>query len=1154
MTLALIGLAVSLLAAGCGAGPAGVAGVEQVTSALVSSASLQLKVLTNSCGANQMQDFFQVVNTGTTAVKLSDIKIKYWADDTSGQALVPHVSTGGCASGGNGSPSCLHQVTGVTAIPTSFSPACGPDPTHQANWEITISDTDSTTLAAGATWNGIQTAVNLANFSNFTPGTGKWFSPCLAGSSYASDPHFALYYQGTLVFANGISAPACRSQGLQPVTGHLTPDILATPIIGPMPQTTVLHLGIGLPLPNPAAVDAQIAQVTDPTSPLYRHYLSVDDFTAGYGPSTSDHNNVIAWAQAKGLTVEHTYPNRRQVNVSGTVAAIEKALNVNMIFRRRPDGTTFWAPDREPSLDLAPPTVVSYINQLQNFFVPKRANGSAVDGSLLGSDYRRAYVPCLTSTANGAGQSIGLFGGDGFSLGSITSYAAAAGFNAPPVRAIHSDPNVVACRPGDHYCRDGSLCTGTCPSTYPCPASLLCGSNVACVAGGTCNDDNTVCGVSGCPADSGCATTGSVCPSTISGLDSAGSLEIHLDIEMAMSMAPGVTEIRVFQGANLFQDMATTTPLSFQLSSSWYFGPIDPIMRDAFREYQLQGQSFSLASGDFGPIKDPMSGANIDGLTLVGGTELVMNGNGNSYSSETAWGSSTGWIADGAGNAALSTPIPSYQTGIDMTAVGGSNLYRNAPDVSLPADHVYVVFPGGTGPIGGTSCASPMWAGFMALVNQQNQTNGLGPVGFANPVLYAMSGVPATYANDFNDILSDQTTGTAGITYKAFPGYDLTTGLGSPKCGMVKQLSSSSPAPNLGVGVGTEHACAIRSNHSVSCWGNNDFGQIGNTKATNPQLTPIAVSGLPRRVSALAAGGAHTCALLSDKTVWCWGSNGNGQLGTAGAASPSLATQIKSLSGVTAIASGSSHSCAILGDQTVQCWGENANGQLGNNSTMDSPSPVPVTGLTGVTSIAAGEFFNCAVSGADAHVSCWGLKFDVGNANPSDFQLTPTPVTLSSGAALSGVTAVAAGADHACALMQDSSVQCWGDNFYGEIGNLSDSPLIQFPTAVNSSCLSSTPMTGVARLALGWTHSCAVFTDGTASCWGSDTGGELGDGMTVSRECAEPVSSLTGLTAIAATNSMSCALSPTGVSCWGDGILGDGSFTGRDIPSTVRFF
>ena len=127
------------LAGGSSCRNAGSAGAEvEVVSALVSTASLQLKVLTNSCGANQIQDFFQVTNSGTAAVKLSDIKIKLWADDTSGQGLVPHVATGGCASGPSGSPSCAHQVAGVTATPTSFSPACGPDATHQANWEITL--------------------------------------------------------------------------------------------------------------------------------------------------------------------------------------------------------------------------------------------------------------------------------------------------------------------------------------------------------------------------------------------------------------------------------------------------------------------------------------------------------------------------------------------------------------------------------------------------------------------------------------------------------------------------------------------------------------------------------------------------------------------------------------------------------------------------------------------------------------------------------------------------------------------------------------------------------------------------------------------------------------------------------------------------------
>ena len=100
----------------------------------LSTAPLQLKVLTNSCGANQMQDFFEVINNGTTAVKLSDISIKFWANDTSGQNIVPHVWTGGCVTGVGGNPSCVHQVSGVTPTPTHFSPACGPDATHLANW------------------------------------------------------------------------------------------------------------------------------------------------------------------------------------------------------------------------------------------------------------------------------------------------------------------------------------------------------------------------------------------------------------------------------------------------------------------------------------------------------------------------------------------------------------------------------------------------------------------------------------------------------------------------------------------------------------------------------------------------------------------------------------------------------------------------------------------------------------------------------------------------------------------------------------------------------------------------------------------------------------------------------------------------------------
>jgi hypothetical protein len=153
------------------------------------------------------------------------------------RAPLSALSTGGCVTGVGGSPSCVHQVTGVTAVATTFSPPCGPDANHQANWGITISDTDGATLVPGATWNNIQSSLNLANFSNCSPGTSKWFSPRLTGSTYVPDPHFAVYFQGTLVFSNGVNAPDCRApHGTQPVTSYTPPPSM--PVVGPALMTS----------------------------------------------------------------------------------------------------------------------------------------------------------------------------------------------------------------------------------------------------------------------------------------------------------------------------------------------------------------------------------------------------------------------------------------------------------------------------------------------------------------------------------------------------------------------------------------------------------------------------------------------------------------------------------------------------------------------------------------------------------------------------------------------------------------------------------------------------------------------------------------------------------------------------------------------------
>jgi hypothetical protein len=169
-----------------------------------SSLSLQLKEYT-SCQANSGSQNFEVINTGSTSVSLSQITIKFWVDDTTGQAVTGTVNYSGCFGSG-----CT-VVNGVAVNAVSFSPACGPDGSHQANWEITVSDSDSRTLSAGATWGNIQTAIHLANWANFS-NSSIWYSPCGVGggTAYTNDPHFAVYYQGNLITASGGTPPSCR--------------------------------------------------------------------------------------------------------------------------------------------------------------------------------------------------------------------------------------------------------------------------------------------------------------------------------------------------------------------------------------------------------------------------------------------------------------------------------------------------------------------------------------------------------------------------------------------------------------------------------------------------------------------------------------------------------------------------------------------------------------------------------------------------------------------------------------------------------------------------------------------------------------------------------------------------------------------------------
>jgi len=237
-------------------------------------------------------------------------------------------------------------------------------------------------------------------------------------------------------------------------------------------------------------------------------------------------------------------------------------------------------------------------------------------------------------------------------------------------------------------------------------------------------------------------------------------------------------------------------------------------------------------------------------------------------------------------------------------------------------------------------------------------------------------------------------------------------------------------------------------------------------------------------VMAVTAGGAHTCALKTGGGVLCWGDNAGGDLGN-GSATPSLVpVSVAGLSsGATAIAAGRFHSCALTMAGGARCWGQNVNGQLGNNSENDSAKPVDVLLSSSVTAIAAGGAHTCALTTAGA-VQCWGLN---ANGQLGDNSMTVKMVPVASGLS-SGVVALAAGHRHTCALTTGGGVQCWGFNSNGQLGDgsMADRSL---PVAVLG--LSS----GVAAIALGQYHSCALTTEGDVKCWGYNLKGQLGNGV-----------------------------------------------------------
>jgi xanthomonalisin len=513
------------------------------------------------------------------------------------------------------------------------------------------------------------------------------------------------------VFAcsTALAAPTLTSHVPLPVATH------SAQLAGEAAPDATMELAISLPLRSEPALRALVNDITDPSSRLYRHYLSVADFTARFGPTQADYDALVAFAAANHLHPRAAAANRRVLDVTGRVADIEQAFHITIgIYKHPTEARNFFAPDREPSSDLATP--ILHVSGLDDYVRPfthllrgnpaaqphLQGTGSGPDGSFLGSDVRAAYYG--GKSLNGAGQVVGLL-----------EYA---GYEVSDVQLYFSKVKQ--------------------PLNVPIVGEALNGANLNC--SGKCDDSEQV-----------------------------------LDIEETISMSPGLQEVVVYVGkidVSILNQMASDN-LCRQLSSSWGWGADPATLDPIFLEFAAQGQSFVDATGDYGYhlLADAVWPGDDQFVTGVGGTDLVTSGPGG------AWLSETGWHYSGGGPSPDHIAIPYYQVPFVTKANKGSTTLRNVPDIAGDANtNNYSCYNGGcsTGN-GGTSYAAPLWAGFIALVNQQAALSGEPAVGFLNPRLYALGG-SSRYGLAFHD----ETKGYNG-RYYARTGFDLVTGFGSPR-------------------------------------------------------------------------------------------------------------------------------------------------------------------------------------------------------------------------------------------------------------------------------------------------------------------------------------------------------------------------------------
>jgi subtilase family serine protease len=575
----------------------------------------------------------------------------------------------------------------------------------------------------------------------------------------------------------------CQAQARPLLTSHVREVTLngQAPLVGQLPATQSMHFDIVMALSHAADLKNFVQAVSDPSSPSYRHYVTVSQFTERFGPSQDDYDALIRFAQTNGFTVLGGSRDSMDVQLKGSVADIEKAFHTTLgVYQHPTEHRTFYAPDREPTVDL--PFQLWHISGLDNYAIPhplfvKRdskvqplaTTGSCPGQSFCGSDMRAAYYE--GSALTGAGQNLGLLEYAGYDIADVNTYYANAG------QTLYV--NIV-----------GISTDGT---------PILCTE-----------------------ADGGCDDT-----------------EQTIDITQAAGMAPNMNTIYVYVGSTdtaILSAMSTDTPLPANLSSSWSWNPSPGADNPYFMKMISQGQTYFQASGDGGAYEGsspwPMNSPYVQ---TVGGTDLETTGPGGDWASETAW-------VDGGGGWGTNEPIPSWQQvpGVITAANEGSTTYRNTSDVSANANFSFYVCADQTtcseNSYGGTSFAAPMWAAYIALVNENLANHSDPPVGFINPTIYTDFGLGPGYDTDFHDI----TSGSDGLP--TTPGYDLPTGWGSPNTTGLINAFLVEAGPDFGLSASPTNVLVIQGNSvTTTVTVNQQNGFTGSVT--------LSVTGLPSGVT-----------------------------------------------------------------------------------------------------------------------------------------------------------------------------------------------------------------------------------------------------------------------------------------------------------------